>query len=258
MLALDNNNFSFCGGGLFETTDNWIHPKRRETTYEIIYIVSGEIYLYEADTKYTLKENNLLILKKDIEHGGYLQSSGKTSFHWIHFDVDNFDILGIKSNFLENFSSAHLFRKLLHYDNTSNHPPFACDILAASILCKIASESAKSTFSSKLVHDVYEWIRINASDKLSSRDISEHFSYNSEYISRLLKKEYNKRTKSIISGFVIEKAKNLLLNSNYSIKEIADMLRFPDSTSFINFFKYHEKLTPSAFRNNYPAIHMNK
>ncbi len=258
MLVLGDNNFEFRGGGLFETTDTWIHPKRLELTYEIIYVVSGEIYLYEEDKKYALKENNLLILKKGLEHGGYLQSTGKTSFYWIHFDIDNFDSLGIPESFLKNFSSAHLFRKLLHYDNISSCPSFTCDVLAASILCEISAEAAKTDSSSKLVQDVYEWIRINASNKLSSHNISEHFSYNSEYLSRLLKKEYGKGMKEIISGFVAEKAKNLLLNSNYSIKEIAGILKFPDSTSFINFFKYHEKSSPRTFRNNYPAIHMNK
>ena len=57
--------------------------------------------------------------------------------------------------------------------------------------------------------------------------------------------------------FLIQKAKNLLLNTNRYIKEVAYALGFEYDNAFVAFFKYHEGIYPSAFRNRYYGTHMN-
>jgi len=258
MINLGDNHFKYCGGGLFTTDDVWIHPIRREKTYEIIHILEGTVYLFEEEEKYIFTEGNTIILEKGLLHGGYLESPGKTSFFWIHFDIDDLSQFNLSGKVLENFSSAYLFRRLLHYDNNRSCPPFTCDLLTAQLLCEISFEQANTCKHSKLVREVYEWTRINATNNLTAGKVGEHFSYNAEHLSRLLKKEYNKGTKALICSFIIEKANNYLSNTNYSVKEIATLLEFPDSSAFINFYKYHQKTTPAAYRNKYNDVHMNK
>ena len=43
----------------------------------------------------------------------------------------------------------------------------------------------------------------------------------------------------------------------YSVKEISVLLGFSSANAFINFFKYHEKISPKKFRNTYSYMHMN-
>ena len=64
---------SYKGGGLFSTTEKWSHPIRCEATYEIIYILKGTVFLFEGEEKYELSEKNLIVLKKGVTHGGYME-----------------------------------------------------------------------------------------------------------------------------------------------------------------------------------------
>ncbi|MEL6944966.1 MAG: helix-turn-helix domain-containing protein, partial [Bacteroidota bacterium] len=69
------------------------------------------------------------------------------------------------------------------------------------------------------------------------------------YLSDLLKKETGKTAKEHIHLFIIEKAKNSLLNSNDSISEIGYDLGFEYPQHFSNLFKRKTGVTPRAYRN---------
>ncbi|MDD7700214.1 MAG: helix-turn-helix domain-containing protein [Eubacteriales bacterium] len=49
----------------------------------------------------------------------------------------------------------------------------------------------------------------------------------------------------------------LLLNTDYSLKAISGMCGFEDENAFVKFFKYHEGLTPTKYRNRYFRTHRN-
>lgn len=71
----------------------------------------------------------------------------------------------------------------------------------------------------------------------------------SNYLSDLLKKETGKSIKEHIDGYVIKKAKNILLNSNQSISEIAFNLGFDYPQSFTRMFKKKTGFSPADYRN---------
>ncbi len=70
------------------------------------------------------------------------------------------------------------------------------------------------------------------------------------YLSDLLKKETGKNTQDHIHYHVIEEAKNILLNTNKSIGEIAYMLGFEYPQYFNKLFKQKTGKTPVEFRMN--------
>ena len=94
-------------------------------------------------------------------------------------------------------------------------------------------------------------IRINASPKLRITAVAEHYGYNKEHISRLIKKEYGMGMKELINKFIILNSKNMLANTNLSVKEIGALMKFDDATAFVKFYKYHEKMTPTEYRNKF-------
>ncbi len=69
-----------------------------------------------------------------------------------------------------------------------------------------------------------------------------------KYLSDLLKKETGKNAKAHINNFLINKAKNRLLNSTTSISEIAYVLGFEYSQHFSKIFKSQTGMSPSAYR----------
>lgn len=69
------------------------------------------------------------------------------------------------------------------------------------------------------------------------------------YLSDLLKKETGKNAQEHIHFYLIEEAKNLLLNSEKNINEIADNLGFEYPQYFNKLFKKKTGLTPMEYRN---------
>lgn len=70
-----------------------------------------------------------------------------------------------------------------------------------------------------------------------------------KYLSDLLKRETGKNAKMHIDDFLINRAKNQLLNSTGSISEIAYNLGFEYSQHFSKLFKAKSGMSPSEYRN---------
>lgn len=253
MIEINGVKIEFNYMGMFTTKDAWIHPRVTEDTCEIIYVTEGTVYI-EEDEKYILNKGDIIILKKGKEHFGFKESTGKTSFYWTHFKIEGFNPDTVV---IQNFSHVSLFKELLHNSSTPLTPQYAKDAVLLHLLSEIASAKEKAE-SNTLASSIFEWTRINVKNGLTVEKIAEHFDYNSEHISRLIKKQYGVGLKSIINNFLINKAKNYLCNTTYSVKEISDLLGFCEANTFIHFFKYHEKKSPTQYRNTYSSTHMNR
>lgn len=70
-----------------------------------------------------------------------------------------------------------------------------------------------------------------------------------KYLSDLLKKETGKAAQEHIHLFIVERAKNILLNSSLSISQIAYSLGFDYPQHFSNLFKSKTGNSPTEFRN---------
>lgn len=257
MNVLDNPNVRFEYAGFFTSNDEWIHPNRTEITYEIIYVTSGVVHLYdEKNGRLSLSRGSLAILEPGIRHAGSKKSVG-VSFYWVHFHAGS-GILPFEQRIFEKIDSPHLFKELLHYSLLPEKP----ECVVGSILIRILSELYFLSESSLAQKDVwaeriYEWVRINASASLTAELTAKHFGFSADHATRIIKKNYGVGLKSLINTFTLSKAKELLVNTEKYVKEVAYELGFADDKSFIGFFKYHEGVFPSEFRNKFYKIHMN-
>lgn len=82
----------------------------------------------------------------------------------------------------------------------------------------------------------------------SVRYCAEKLNISANYLGDLLKKETGKNAQDHIHSFVIEKAKNMLLNSNGTISQVAFQLGFEYSQHFSRLFKAKTGLTPKEYR----------
>lgn len=255
MNIITNPNITFVHAGLFTTDREWIHPDRTEETYEIICVTKGVVYLNDNGREYTLTKGQTLLLFPGVRHYGSRKSSD-VSFYWLHFSAKG--ELPLPPRVYDGTESISLFKELLHFENLPNIPEYAVNAVLIHILSNLLYEKEKSEGSSdRLSEEIYEWIRINASATLTVRRISSHFGFCPDHITRLLQKSTGLGTKELTDRFILSKAKDLLCNTEKYVKEISAELEFPSDKAFISFFRYHEGVYPSEYRNRFTQIHMN-
>jgi len=101
----------------------------------------------------------------------------------------------------------------------------------------------------RLLKAYYQTELVNEAGIPNVQYFSKELNFSSNYLSDLLKKETGKTAQEHIHLFVIERAKNTLLNSSKSISEIGYSLGFEYPQHFSNLFKSKTGLSPSEFRN---------
>lgn len=85
----------------------------------------------------------------------------------------------------------------------------------------------------------------------SIEEIAKKMLVSQRYLSDTLKKETGKTTTEHLQLYLIDEAKNILLNPNKSISEVAYELGFEYPQYFSRLFKKKEGISPSAYREKY-------
>ncbi len=101
----------------------------------------------------------------------------------------------------------------------------------------------------RLLKAYYQAEAVNELGLPNVQYLANELNLSSNYLSDLLKKETGKTAQEHIHHYVIDKAKNILLNSGNSISEIGYSLGFEYPQHFSNLFKSKTGMSPSEYRN---------
>ena len=98
--------------------------------------------------------------------------------------------------------------------------------------------------------EVVEYIDKNFKNDITLKDVADHVNFSSSYLSKLFKKEMGINFNRYITKIRIDKAKEILINSNISINEIAFSVGYNEPNYFCKVFKKIVNMTPSEYRTN--------
>ena len=251
MIKLEQQSLHFGNIGLFTTDAEWIHPTVTVDSYELIFVVAGEVKIFEGEERFCVRPGQMLLLLPDVEHGGYEKNTGHTSFYWLHFYTNEIDAWGIPRLATAPHNTERNLREIMHFWQTGR-------TLTELTLAKFLLESRMGTeYKSKLAHEVREYLRIHACVPLRVGEVAQRFGYSADHLSRVYRREFGHDLKEGITKQRLAHIESLLINTDHSIKEIAAMSGFEDENIFVKFFKYHEQITPLMYRNRFFGIHMN-
>ena len=241
----ENVNFLWCG--LFASPDEWIHPDVVIHSWEMILVVSGTVHIQVGDTEYAVEKDGVLLMPPGVRHAGTKVSRG-VSFYWIHFTE-----CPLGPVYLERCESYHLtllLRQALHFCNAPERNSLACDYLSRLVLMELEAQGKKNV-GNRFAYEVASWIRHHADRPLRTTEVAEHFRYNPDYLNRLFHKEFGVGLKSYIDRMRMELIKSRLLNTLEPVQTVAERCGFSDYKYFLKFFKRHQNVSPSEFRNTY-------
>ncbi|TBL71606.1 helix-turn-helix domain-containing protein [Paenibacillus thalictri] len=106
----------------------------------------------------------------------------------------------------------------------------------------------------QLVGEMKKFIEAHFADPdLSLSLLSDQFELHPNYLSRLFKEEFGEKFIDYVTNMRIERAKELLAETNLSIQEIASQVGYSLPVSFIRVFKKHVGTTPGDYRKGIQA-----
>lgn len=97
---------------------------------------------------------------------------------------------------------------------------------------------------------IIKFITDNIESPISTKDIAKHVFLSEKQVCRIIQEHKGVSTKDLILQYKLDKAKELLLQTDLSIKQIAERLGFTSEYYFHQFFKREEGYPPGVYRHN--------
>lgn len=129
------------------------------------------------------------------------------------------------------------------------------DVIKSTILdflVEIARQVQNNSFKdcSFLVVSVCNYINENFQSQLNRKEIADYHHVSASHLSRLFKEEMGKTLTEYIQYVRIEAAKQLIINGNILLSDIAHEVGFSDLQYFSRVFKKLEGVSPSKYHGN--------
>jgi two-component system response regulator YesN len=153
--------------------------------------------------------------------------------------------------------SALAHREAVKYklDTLAEHQPEtiqeACELLQETASA-IQSSLGEPYADDRLYSAILDFVHKNYNDdNLSLSMVADKLSLTAPYVTRYFKARNGMPLMQYVSKVRIEKAKELLLNSDIAIKEIVEKIGFVDENNFSRAFKKREGISPTKYRGIY-------
>ena len=98
------------------------------------------------------------------------------------------------------------------------------------------------------MEEAIRFVKDNYHRFITVSDVADHLGIDRTYLFRLFKKKINISPIDYLINLRIEKAKLMLINTNKSVKEIAQLIGYSSYTSFVRAFKNKCNILPNEYR----------
>ena len=161
--------------------------------------------------------------------------------------LERFIALGIETN--KDFESIRQNCNEAILGSNEYHIKPALEKLCLNALLLVKSYKNKRQF--KHILRVKEYIKGNYyNHDLSLNKIAEHIEVNASYISTLFSENENVHFVDYLNEYRVEKSKELMIQTNLTIKDIGFKTGFNTIQNFIRVFKKHTGVTPGQYKDS--------
>ncbi len=125
-------------------------------------------------------------------------------------------------------------------------------VLIRGIVIKVINniKSYRHSNSNHIIREAIDYVEKNYQKKITLKSLADHVNLSKHYVCYLFKKETGENLSHYINRLRIEKAKQLVVESNCKIKEIYSELGFSDQQYFSRTFKKLTGMTVVEYRNS--------
>ncbi|MEA1878348.1 MAG: AraC family transcriptional regulator [Bacteroidota bacterium] len=231
--------------------------------YQLVFITEGEGEFETRDKQFSIKPGSVMLLRKNEWHRyrpnpetgwteNYIGFNGKLA----DFFLKEQEIL--KDLALVNCGNQEVLIDTFHkiFDLVKNETPCYQQI-ASGLVIKLLGyvlaghnhQEFLGTDVEKIIQDVCFIIRENATSDFNFEEVSMQYEISSSHLRKMFKKYTGKSPHQYYLDIKLINAKEALLNTDKTIKQIAYEMGFVSVHYFSRIFKAKTGKTPSEFRN---------
>ncbi|MCB2305480.1 AraC family transcriptional regulator [Clostridium estertheticum] len=255
--------------------------KHKHDYLEMMFVYSGKINQVIEGGKIVIEKGEILLLDMNVEHS--IEAAGfddiainvlikKEFFDWIFMSqiADN-DLI---SNFIvEAIYGKNKFKQYIHFKTSENDKVcnFMIQILMEYYDKKNGMETAIRAYMmllfNELLRDYKKYLTSEMVSKIDStisteilnyinknykiitlKSMADHFSYNPDYIGKLVKKIIGKTLTELVKEKKIKQAEYLLHNTKMSVIDVITEVGYSNVSYFYRQFKDQVGVTPDEYR----------
>ena len=229
--------------------------------YILIYCVKGEGWFSFEGVKKQVKANEYFILPKNKAHEYGSEIGNPWTIYWVHFDGENAEYL---ASYLQPakkkaplFVAPSALRVMIFDDiishlelsNNSDNLIYASSSLYAFLTSfhRLNIKITNKEFNP--IEEVINFMKANLDKNLTLKQFAEHVNMSPSHLSAIFKRKTKYSPINLFTNLKIQKASQLLLDEQYSVKTIAFKLGFADPYHFSRIFKRVMGISPNFFKN---------
>lgn len=249
------------------------------TFFELVYVYDGKCRQLISGNELVMRTGDICIVPPEIEHTLYTTEDTilfnimirKDTLHTIFYNFLNSQNI-LSSFFLNNIYARRANDYILfhtgqdpalkdaflrmYWENQNKERYYFQTISSTLILCfyllirDYESSVQMPKFNQRLDVQRYALIRFIQENyqSVSLSLIAERFHYTPEYASRIIKEATGMTFTDIIRRIRMEKAEELLVNTNITVARIAEEVGYETTEHFIRQFKKYAGETPTSYR----------
>jgi len=256
-------------------TGDWLIERHMHSSYEFHFIKNGCCEVITDTSRFVVNEGEFYLTAPSVFHEQRSINNSRVIEYSLNCDLKISDISSSEMlNLLDIFKSTQCiaykddsdccalfkyaleeayFERIGFFSSIKSFIPLILINAARSMpqnrgyTYPIPKKNNDSNFR---MSQIERFIKDNISTPISTSSISKYMHLSQKQICRIIKESKNMSTKEFANGIKLSQAKELLKNSNFHIKKIADLLGFSSEYYFSQFFKKQEGYPPSYYRSN--------
>ncbi|WP_294504554.1 AraC family transcriptional regulator [uncultured Victivallis sp.] len=252
--------------GRFVSRGRGRHITRIIDSYELIFVQSGTLEMFEAERNYAVPAGSFLLLHPGLRHGGLSAYGNDLVFFWCHFLPRGVE----RKARLEAMDTCRAvvrpermgeYFQLLLSELREVGSGCSADLLAELLLAEAERISpaaeADDCVASELASRAKEYIILHFEESLSTAVLGEALHCNPDYLNRVCHRSWGHTVTEEINLARLRYACRLLSQGKLSVKEIAFESGFNDPAYFRRRFRREFGLSPAEYRAAHSLGHVN-
>lgn len=277
-------HFIVAGSARYRQGD--LHQKRQiSEAFDLLFVTEGQLFMEESGRQHTLKPGDYLLLPPGTVHRGQRCCEDSAFFYWLHFyTIGEYErsnhppkgevftsspnrfykkapfyltleqsgqLHGLAYTAMEKYCKALCSLEINYFHGSRRHVDGAvselqCQRTFLSIISLLCHQPKKAA--PQLAEQVWHYLYENYQDEFSLEVLEQQFSFHRGHIIRSVKKQYGLTPLQLLLSIRIERAKQLLANTDLPIKKIGEQVGFINPAYFNRQFRRITGKSPGELR----------